>query len=89
MFATFSDGPESRCLTFRAKESENKFEAQLQLSLLSRIYLSNGVGTSAELLSALSSVFFIGKTGVQNFLLHALPRSFLIASPDRMDKRTA
>ena len=68
MFATFSHGPESRRLTFRAKESENKFEAALQLSLLSRIYLSNGVGTSAELLSALSSVLFIGKTGVHNFL---------------------
>ena len=67
MFAT-RHGPESRRLTFRAKESENKFEAALQLSLLSRIYLSNDVGTSAELLSALSSVFFIGKTGVQNFL---------------------
>ena len=59
-------GHESRRFTFRAKESENKFEAALQLSLLSRIYL-NGVPT-AELLSALSSVFFIGKTGVQNFL---------------------
>ena len=67
-FATFSHGPESCRLTFKAKESENKFEAALQLAVLSWIYLSSGVTTSAELLSAASSVFFIGKTGVQNFL---------------------
>ena len=39
-----------------------------QLSLLSRIYLSSGIVTSAGLLSVISSVFFIAKTGVQNFL---------------------
>ena len=40
------------------------FEAALQLSLL---FLSSGIDTSAGLLSAISSVFFISKTGVENF----------------------
>ena len=66
-FATFSHGPESYRLVFRTKLAETKFEAALQLSLLSRIYLSSGLNTSAGLLSATSSVFFIAKTGVQNF----------------------
>ena len=67
-FATFSHGPESCRLVFRAKDAETKFEAAFQLSLLSRIYLSSGIVTSAGLLSVISSVFFIAKTGVQNFL---------------------
>ena len=67
-FATFSHGPESCRLAFRAKESETMFEAALQLSLLLRIYLSSGIYTTAGILSATSSFFFIAKTGVQNFL---------------------
>ena len=66
-FGTFSHGPESCRLVLRAKDAETKFEAALQLSLLWRIYLSSGVDTSAGILSGISSVFFIGKTGVQNF----------------------
>ena len=66
-FGAFSHGPESCRLVLRAKDAETKFEAALQLSLLLRIYLSSGIDTSAGLLSAISSAFFIGKTGVQNF----------------------
>ena len=65
---TFSHGPQSCRLVFRAKEVESKFEAALQLFLLCGIYLSSGIGTSAGLLSAISSIFVIGKNGVQNFL---------------------
>ena len=45
-FGTFSHGPESR-LVFRAKEAETMFESALQLALLSRIYLSSGIDTTA------------------------------------------
>ena len=65
---TFCHGPQSRRLVFRAKEAETKFEAALQLSLLARIYLSSGAGTSASLLAALSSILVISKNGVENFL---------------------
>ena len=65
---TFCHGPQSCHLVFRAKEAETKFEAALQLALISRIHLSSGVRTSASLLSAFSSIFFIGNNGVQNFL---------------------
>ena len=66
--ATFCHGPESCRLGFMAKEAETKFEAALQLGLLFRIYLSSGIGTSAGLLSAISSIFMICKNGVENFL---------------------
>ena len=65
---TFCHGPQSRRLVFRAKETETKFEAALQLGLLARIYLSSGSGTFEGLLSAISSIVIIGKNGVQNFL---------------------
>ena len=66
---TFCHGPHSCHLFFRAKEAETKFEAALQLALVARIHLSSGVRTSASLLSAFSSILFIGKNGAQNFLL--------------------
>ena len=65
---TFCHGPESCRLVFRAKEVETKFEAALQLSVLTRISLSSGMTTPAGVLSAISSVTVIGKGGVQNFL---------------------
>ena len=61
-FDTFSHGPKNR-LVFRAKEAETMFEAVLSL-----LYFQ-GFTSPPELtqqLSALSSVFFIGKTGVQS-----------------------
>jgi len=65
---TFCHGPTSCCLYLRAKRAETLFEAAFQLGLLSRIYLSSGKGTTEGLLSAISSFFAIGKSGVQNFL---------------------
>lgn len=65
---TICHGPTSCRLLFRAKGAETIFEAGFQLGLLSRIYLSSGKGTTPGLLSAISSIFAIGKCGVQNFL---------------------
>jgi len=65
---TFCHGPESCRLVFRAKEAETKFEATLQLSVLTRISLSSGLTTPAGILSAISSISVICKNGVQNFL---------------------
>ena len=65
---TFCHGPESCRLVFRAKESESKFEAALQLNGLSIFYLSSGSETPEGLLSAISSFIFISKNGVENFL---------------------
>ena len=65
---TYCHGPTSCRLLFRAKGAETMYEASFQLGLLSRIYLSSGKGTNAGLLSTISSIFAIGKSGVQNFL---------------------
>ena len=65
---TICHGPTSCRLLFRAKGAETIFEAAFQLGLLSRIYLSSGIGTTESLLSTISSIFAIGKSGVQNFL---------------------
>ena len=50
---TICHGPTSSRLLFRAKGAETIFEATLQLGLLSRIFLSSGIGTTASLLSAI------------------------------------
>ena len=65
---TVCHGPTSCRLLLRAKGAEAKFEAAFQLGLLSRIFLSSGIETSAGLLSAISSIFVIGINGIQNFL---------------------
>merc|ERR1712037_996838 len=67
-FGTICHGPTSCRLLFRAKGAETIFEAAFQLGLLSRIYLSSGIGTTEGLLSTISSFFTIGRSGVQNFL---------------------
>ena len=51
-FGIFCHGPESCRLAFMAKDTETTFEASLQLGLLTSIYISSGVATSAGFLSA-------------------------------------
>ena len=57
---TICHGPTICRLLFRAKRAETIFEAAHQLALLSRIFLSSGIGTSEGLLSAISSIIAIG-----------------------------
>ena len=68
LFGTFCHGPESRRLVAWAKEKETKFEAAFQLVLVSSIYFSSGITTTAGGLSATTSVFFISINGVETFL---------------------
>ena len=57
-----------RRLVAWAKEKETKFEAAFQLVLVSSIYFSSGITTTAGGLSATTSVFFISINGVETFL---------------------
>ena len=64
----FCHGPESCRLVFRAKDRESKFEANFQLGLLTSMYTSSGYATPASMLSAISAIIVISKTGVQNLM---------------------
>ena len=63
-----SHGPETQSLVHKATVNETIFESALQLSLVARIFFSSGYGTTASLLSAVSSFTSIGKVHVQTFL---------------------
>ena len=63
-----SHGPETQNLVHKATVNETIFESALQLSLVARIFFSSGYGTTASLLSAVSSFTSIGKVHVQTFL---------------------
>ena len=63
-----SHGPETQNLVQKATVNETIFESALQLSLVARIFFSSGHGTTASLLSAVSSFTSIGKVHVQTFL---------------------
>ena len=55
-FKIFCHGPESCRLAFMAKDTETTFEESLQLGLLTSMYISSRVATSAEFLSAISAI---------------------------------
>ena len=61
-------GPESKGLVCKATVNETIFESALQLSLVTRIFLSSGYGTSASALSAVSSLVCLCKVHIQAFL---------------------
>ena len=54
-------GPETYNLVQKATINETIFESALQLALVMRIFLSSGYGTSASVLSAVSSFACLGK----------------------------
>ena len=61
-------GPESKGLVCKATVNETIFESALQLTLVGRIFLSSGYGTSASALSAVSSLVCLCKVHIQAFL---------------------
>ena len=65
---TISHGPETYNLVQKATINETIFESALQLALVMRIFLSSGYGTSASVLSAVSSFVCLGKVHIYMFL---------------------
>ena len=61
-------GPEFNSSVYKATVNDTIFESAPQLSLVGRIYLSSGYGTSASALSAVSSLACLCKVHIQAFL---------------------
>ena len=63
----FCHGPETKRLVFRATGAEGRYEAALQLVLLTTIFVVSGTLTQESLQSAMSSILVMGKVGVESF----------------------
>ena len=63
----FCHGSETKRLVLWATGAEARYEAALQLALLTTIFLSSGTWTAESLQSAMSSILVMGKVGVESF----------------------
>ena len=63
----FCHGPETKRLVLRATVAEGRYEAALQLGLLTTIFVLSGRLTQESLQSAMSSILVMGKVGVESF----------------------
>ena len=63
----FCHGPETKRLVFRATGAEGRYEAALQLGLLTTIFVLSGRLTQESLQSAMSSILVMGKVGIESF----------------------